>query len=442
MARILFASQPITGHVLPGLPIVRKLVERGHEVRWYTGKKFRQKVEATGATFEPYRTAYDYDDSDHDAAFPGRDAYEGLARIKYDFVHVFGKQVGPQCRDFEAILREFPADALVADPTMFAAEALAERGGPPFAVFSISCLAIKSRDTAPFGLGLLPSRNPLGRLRNRLLHRLASDVIFKGTSAELARQRVDLGLPPQKFEGGLRSPYLFLQPTVPGFEYPLSGLPPQVHFIGPLLPDAPDGFTPPPWWGEVENKRRPLVLVTQGTVANDVRELIAPTIRGLAGEDVSVIAAGVPSLAALGLDSLPPNARAEAFVPFKPLLPHVDVYVTNGGYGGVHYALANGVPIVAGGTTEDKAEVANRVAYAGVGVNLKTNRPTPEQARAAVRRVLDTPVYREKARRLQAELAEHDAPAEAAALIETLAATRQPVLAHRRPAHAEPALAV
>ncbi len=34
MARFLIATQPITGHILPALPIVRTLVQRGHEVRW------------------------------------------------------------------------------------------------------------------------------------------------------------------------------------------------------------------------------------------------------------------------------------------------------------------------------------------------------------------------------------------------------------------------
>ena len=35
--------------------------------------------------------------------------------------------------------------------------------------------------------------------------------------------------------------------------------------------------------------------------------------------------------------------------------------LTNGGYGGVQYALAHGVPLVVAGDTEDKPEVAARV---------------------------------------------------------------------------------
>jgi len=103
--------------------------------------------------------------------------------------------------------------------------------------------------------------------------------------------------------------------------------------------------------------------------------------------------------------------------------------ITNGGYNGVQVALANGVPLVAGGSTEDKPEVANRIAWAGLGVNLKTATPSPEQVRAAVRTVLDDGAYRERARQMAAEIARYDAANSAATLLEQLAATGKPVLA-------------
>jgi UDP:flavonoid glycosyltransferase YjiC (YdhE family) len=122
-------------------------------------------------------------------------------------------------------------------------------------------------------------------------------------------------------------------------------MPPQVHFIGAMLPEAPADFELPSWWGEVTDKKQPVVLVTQGTAATDAEQLIAPTLKALAREDVLVFAAGVKPEEVARLDGVSANARVGVFVPFKPLLPHVDVYVTNGGFGGVHHALANGVPI-------------------------------------------------------------------------------------------------
>lgn len=428
MARFLFATQPITGHVLPALPLVRALVARGHEVAWYVGARFRERVEAIGARFVPYQRAYDYDDRDYNAAFPGRAKLANLEQIKFDFVNLFMKQIGPQHQDLASFQATFGADVTVGDPSVEATFALHRRGGPPNAVYNITCLGIKGRDVAPFGLGLLPDSSPLGRLRNRLLGELASRVIFHAASNEYAAQLRSLDLPAKRFEGVLLSPYLFLEPSVPGFEYPRSDLPPQVHFIGALLPDAPDGLAQPAWWDEAVQRRRPVVLVTQGTVATDSTELIRPTLLGLADEAMLVVAAGVADPTQLGLERIPSNARVEAFVPFKALMPHVDLFITNGGFGGVQYALSHGVPIIAGGTTEDKPEVGNRVAYSGVGINLRTSRPTAEQVRAAVRTVMGDGRFRESAKRIAGELARYNAAQTGAALLEQLAATRQPVL--------------
>ena len=71
--------------------------------------------------------------------------------------------------------------------------------------------------------------------------------------------------------------------------------------------------------------------------------------------------------------------------------------VTNGGYGSVNQALSFGDPLVAAGLTEDKADVNARVAWSGVGINLATNKPTPQALREAVRTVLDKPDYRSHA---------------------------------------------
>ena len=53
MARFLIATMPFVGHVNPGLPVARRLIERGHEVRWYTGRRYRERVEATSAARVP-----------------------------------------------------------------------------------------------------------------------------------------------------------------------------------------------------------------------------------------------------------------------------------------------------------------------------------------------------------------------------------------------------
>ncbi|MEF2978378.1 glycosyltransferase [Subtercola sp. YIM 133946] len=86
-------------------------------------------------------------------------------------------------------------------------------------------------------------------------------------------------------------------------------------------------------------------------------------------------------------------------------------------------ALAHGVPLIAAGDTEDKPEVCARITYSGVGIDLKTGAPDARQLGDALDRLLAEPGYRAAARRIAAAMRRHDALAEIAAEVETLAAT-------------------
>ena len=103
--------------------------------------------------------------------------------------------------------------------------------------------------------------------------------------------------------------------------------------------------------------------------------------------------------------ALPANARVSPFLPYRQLLPLVDVFVTNGGYGGVQQALSHGVPIVTAGVSEDKRETSRRIAWSGVGIDLGTSTPTEEAIAAAVDRVLTETRFRDRAGALAAEIA-------------------------------------
>ena len=436
MALFLFATLPMTGHVTPGLPIARALTRGGHQVWWCTGRKFRSRIEATGARFVPMRAAYDYDDADLNAAFPGRDAHRGLSQIRFDLKRVFVDAAIGFVQDLEETLKRFPADVMIHDTGCLGVPLLSERVGVPHAAFGFGVLGMPSRDTAPSGFGMWPDASFFGRLRNRALNWSVTRVVFSAANAHYVETRRRLGLSTDEnrnvFSDAL-SPYLHLQPTVPSFEYPRSDLPPQVHFIGPLPPEAASDFVPPSWWGDL-GADRPVVHVTQGTVANDPGQLIVPTLKALAGKDVLVVATtGGRPVSDVRLDPLPENARVERFLPYAHLLPYVDVMVTSGGYGGVQAALARGIPLVAAGATEGKPEIGRRIEWARCGIDLRTASPDPARIHAAVRKILTGTRHHRSASRIRAEMAEYDAPARAVDLLERLAETGRPVVTARRP---------
>lgn len=431
MTRFLLGTIPIIGHVSPAVPIVQELISRGHEVGWYTGQAFQAKVEATGARFFPIRRWMDYSDLNNipSELMDQRSASEGIQRLKFDLRTFFIDPAVGQMQDLSDILYKFPVDILIADSMFLGMSWLAEQKQLPWAEFDSSAITLSSPDTAPIGLGLQPSNTLLRTLRNRGLNWFFQRTVLRELREYTNEVRSQVGLPPSSVDFFDRiSPFLHLAATIPEFEYPRRNLPQQVHFIGPLLAAPTAEFTPPAWWDEL-NGTQPVVHVTQGTVATNPTELLMPTIQALASEDVLVVVTtgGVP-LDVLKLDNLPANVRIEPFIPHAHLLPHVDVMVTNGGYNGVQMALANGVPLVVAGQTEEKPEIAARVEWARVGINLKTGTPTPAQIKTAVKTLLTDSSYRTRIHQFQMEMQRYNPPAIAANLLEQLATTKQPVL--------------
>jgi MGT family glycosyltransferase len=285
---------------------------------------------------------------------------------------------------------------------------------------------MSSRDTAPFGLALPPSSTPFGRLRNRFLNWVVDRVIFGAANRYNEQMRRELGLPPlgrALFDFSTKAD-LYLQASAPSFDYPRTDLPENIHYIGAAIPEPPKDWQPPSWWGELHGRR--VILVTQGTINNDYDQLIRPAIHALGEENVLVIVTtGSRSPSAVQIDPLPSNVRVERFVPYAHLMPHVDLLLTNGGYGSIQIALAHGVPVIAIGKTEDKAEIANRVEWAGVGIGLKVRIPTVAQIRDAVTRVITTPTYAARAEAMRYELAGLDAATSGADLLEELAGVEE-----------------
>ncbi|MEU1971429.1 nucleotide disphospho-sugar-binding domain-containing protein [Microbacterium sp. NPDC019599] len=425
MSSIIIATVPIHGHVGPLLPVARYFVERGDEVRFITGSRFAAVVEATGARHIALPPDAEFDDrQDPDEMFPERAGLSGSKAIAFDIEHLF---VQPGRGQFETLMAahgETPAAAILTDTAFVGgAFALGYPVGkrPPLIVCGVVPLPIASRDTAPYGMGLTPLRGPVGRLRNRLLAAAAARSVFPAAQRAASAINSEIHGRPLPFPvlDWPRHAEAIAQFTVAEFEYPRSDAPGTLHFVGPMT-GAPADIALPEWWSDLDGSK-PVVHVTQGTIANhDYAQIIGPALEGLAHDDVLVVV----STGGRPLDTLPPlpaNARAASYLPYDDLLPKTDVYVTNGGYGGVQYALRYGIPIVTSGGKEDKPEVAARIEWSGVGRRIKTETPTPAQVRDAVRAVLRDDAYRESARRIAASMAESGGVEALAELVDRVA---------------------
>ncbi len=411
MARILAGTFPAAGHVNPFLPLVRALTSRGHEVVWTSTPEFRDRIRSAGARFATSRHV-------PQARPEGLTGTRALAHsLKYTFI-----DNGPrQLQDLQELAGRLQPDLVLCDPGFMGGLFFHERTRVPLVVVNILPMLFSSCDTAPFGLGLAPSDTWLGRLRNSVLNQAVEHVLFREVQQHWNGTRRRLGLPSTGWMMDAPSQAtLYLQATVPGFEYPRRDLPSNVRYIGALPVEPPANWTAPDWWEDLDGTR-PVVHVTQGTLANTEPKLIRPALEGLAGENVLVVVATGGASHDL---PVPKNARVAPFLSYPALLPKTSVMVTNGGYGGTQAALCHGVPVVVAGMTEDKPEVGARVNWSGTGINLKTESPSPEQVRQAVGTLLSDSGYRQRAQALRREYAAQDAIAGAVDWIESISGGR------------------
>lgn len=328
----------------------------------------------------------------------------GPEQLAYDLKHVFFDAIPGQHRALQELLAVQPDLVLLAD-TNFLGPWATRLGGPGHPLrrwisVGISPVYAPSDDTTPFGPVPVPTGgDPAAANRAAFAQILES---LGDTQSYLETVLGDLAVTdpvPEFFYGAYSLPDRLAQLSVPEFEFPRSDTPGTLAYIGLLPVRSPAGWREPDWWADLDGPR-PVVVVTQGTLANnDLAELIAPTLTALADEEVLVVAALGPGAGKLSIP-VPPNARVQEYVPFDRLLPRADLLVTNGGFGATQHALAAGIPVVVAGASEDKPAVAARIAFHQVGANLGTATPTADAVRTAVLSVLSDPGTRQRSRDL------------------------------------------
>lgn len=413
MVSVIVATFPVYGETVPLLQIARGMVERGHDVTVVAGSRFRADALSTGARFVPLSGAADYDDRRLDEIFPERAGRAGLDQNNFDTSYVLGDAIPDQYRLVQLLLQE-NSDQVVISNSGFLGMwpiALGAPGVRPrrWVAIGANPLYLSSADTTAFGpLPGAPSNDV--RAATRAANAKLAEALRPSTD-HLQEVLNSVGCTetiPTCSDAAVRVPEVFAELSIPECDFPRSDAPGSMHFVGILPAQRSADWSPPAWWADLDDERA-VVVVTQGTLANnDLSELIEPTIIGLADSDVLVVAALGRDVDTLGVD-VPANVRVAAYVPFDALLPRVDLFITNGGFGSTQQALAAGVPVVIAGTTEEKPLTAARVAAHGVGMNLQTSTPTPTQIADAAMSVLGDSSFRANAARLATAYARYDA---------------------------------
>jgi MGT family glycosyltransferase len=428
MAKFLFMVWPFPGHIHPNVAIARALAERNHQCAFYSGGSVRASIEGEGLRCFPFDNV---DEADVERTVLTLDAlsleWRQAGRRTALLTDWLLGTIEAQLADLDALLRISRPDVMVCDPAMWGPLlVLQETERIPLAIMSYVAACMLPGPEGPIvGLPMPRRKGLVGRLRHRVLRSVAEVMATKVRRA-VEELRARHGLPPVEtsvtaFAG--RMP-LYLVPSTPAFDRDRRDLPPAVRYVGPCHWDKPNTAPAPPWLLEMPCDR-PVVYVTEGTMHSKPPLLLRAALAGLASLPVRVVATTGkhrdPAHLALGV--IPANARVERFVPHSDLLPRTDLVVTTGGTGTVLATLSAGVPLIIVPTAWDQPENAWRVAEAGAGIRIAPGQCTPDAIRSAVGRVLEDRTFRDNARRLGSDFSRYGGAAQAADLLEHLAAT-------------------
>lgn len=426
MSRVLFATWPFDGHLLPQLSIARALAQRGHDVAFYSGETARASVEQAG--FEMFA----FERVDEQRVFQtlreidggGRGGRPGRGRLLALMRYWLAETMPGQIEDIRDVLARWPADAICADMALWGPMLVLWEAQPiPVAVCApVMGAAIPGPQAPPLGFGMRPPRTLLGRLGTAALTRV-TELLAIPVRRRVDQVRARYGLPAlsesiNRFTARLP---LYIVGNVREFDYSRRDLPASVHYVGHCVwyPRRAGSER----WLDAIPAGRPWVHVTESTLACGEPFLLRDAIAALAEEPVEVIlTTGVQREATvLGEEKLPANVHVARWLSHGELLPRCSALVTLGGKSTVLAAAEAGVPMVLVPNNWDKPDNARRVTEAGAGIRLAPRHLDPQALRAAVREVIDEPSYRESARRLSGHLAAAPGPARAAELLEQLA---------------------
>lgn len=365
MKRVAVFCIPAHGHTNPMLAVVRELVARGDEVRFYSFEEFRGKIERTGAAFVS---------CDHYLPELSAKEEKNLKKVSATEMTIQDIRITAAMDAFlHGEFTSFRPDVVYTDSVCFWGKLNAWKYGVPmivststFAFNQISSQYMKNSpgEVAGLILGLPRVSRELNKLKARgykvkgLFSLIQSD-----------NQTDSIVYTSKRF-----------QPCAESFSD-------HYIFVGPsLLTDKkPD-----------KAHERPLVYISLGTVINDRPDFYGKCIEAFRGEDVDVILSCGKTVDRASLGALPENIRVYDSVDQLDVLSRADVFITHCGMNSVSESLYMATPMVLYAQTNEQQAVARRVREIGAGIDLKDD--SIAGIRAAVRRVLDTRSYREAAR--------------------------------------------
>ncbi|MGW9214328.1 macrolide family glycosyltransferase [Embleya sp. NPDC055664] len=382
-AHIAMIGIPAVSHVLPGLEVVRELVDRGHRVTYANDPVVADLIAPTGAEFVAYRSTLPVADN----GWPD-DAIGAMGVFLDDAI-----QALPQLR---AAYDRDPADLYLYDIGAYAARALAEVQGRPIVQLSPTYVAWKGyEDEVLPGMKALPGADAYWA-------RFADWLAGSGaTTTDVDR----FGGRPRRVVATVSRA---MQPFADRVDTDV------VDFVGPCLGRRADQGD---WRRPADAKR--VLLISLGSAFTRQPEFYRSCLAAfgdLPGWHVVLQIGRYVDPADLG--ELPGNVELHSWVPQLAILEQADAFVTHAGMGGCGEGLMTGVPMIAVPQAADQFANADRLVELGVARRLDTADATPEALRGALLALTTDPAVAARSAELRERARAEGGTERAADLIE------------------------
>ena len=365
MSKIAFVCIPAHGHTNPTLGVVRELVQRGHEVWYYSYETFKEKIEETGAKFIPCDI---YNAEIHLTAEEGARVGKDLAFSTKLLVDTTLAQDEMVCKQMD----EFQPDCIVADSMAVWGKSVAIKRNIPF-VSSTTTFAFNQHSSKYMKQGI-------GQLFGMLFS-------MPKINKQLKRLQ-DKGYPITNILSIIQNDNdtNTIVYTSKEFQPCAETFSDKYSFVGPSIRPAKE---------EIQKSEKKLVYISLGTVTNLLLQFYKNAIEALKDSDYEVILSIGENTDSKTLGEIPANFKVYNSVDQIAVLQKADAFITHCGMNSASEGLYFEVPLVLFPQTPEQGAVATRTSQVGAGIHLEKN--TPEAIRLAVETVLQEESYKENA---------------------------------------------
>lgn len=365
MSKIVFFCIPAHGHTNPTLGVVRELVERGHEVWYYSYNMMKEKIETAGAKFiscDEYDTEMKLDPKD--ATRVGKD----LAFSTKILVNTTLALDDKVCKDME----QLQPGCIVADSMAIWGKAVALKLGIPF-VSSTTTFAFNKYSAKIM-------KQSIGELFGMIfsMSKIQKDIKRLQDKGYPVKNVLDIIQNDEKTDTVVY--------TSPQFQPCADTFSDKYAFVGPSVRTVTE---------QIEKTKEKLIYISMGTVNNDMLQLYKNCIAAFKETEYQVIMSVGNLVDIESFEELPENISVYTQVDQIAVLSQADVFLSHCGMNSVNESLYYEVPLVMYPQTSEQGGVANRVLQLGAGIQLK--KTTPSAILEAIEEVMDNFSYQENA---------------------------------------------